>query len=181
MTCQHYCRVQCHSALPATKERYHLVAQNRTEERRLHIVIPALFSYLLISPLFEVSNDRLTSQRSNHHTCQAFRSLRCSECAEHKASVYAAFVSTSKTLQTANGFKPMTRGAKCFLNIRWLLPRSILHSRAKTSQTPSQVFPPGAHSSSFAVEGHPPPPRPLPPPGPRTRHVKLNDFEESQS
>lgn len=48
----------------------------------------------------------------------------------------------------------MTQGAKCFLNIRWLLLRSVLHSRPNLPNTITSISPEGP-PSPFIVEKHP--------------------------
>lgn len=108
MTCQCHCQVQCHSALPATKECYHLATDNKKEEKREAVSL-AFYSdfcivFIVVNFPFEVSNDHLTSHHYHHHTCQPFCSLRCSEWANTK-HLFTLFVSRDQRrlrLQTSS-------------------------------------------------------------------------------
>lgn len=110
MTCQHHCQVQCHSALPVTKECYHLATDNRTEGKREAASDSCLIQWFLhcffivVNFPFEVSNDHLPSRHYHHHTCQPFCSLRCSEWANTK-HLFTLFLSPDQRrlwLQTSS-------------------------------------------------------------------------------
>lgn len=146
MTRQHHCQVQSHSALPATKECDHLVADNRIvvkEGRHCLSFIEAfsfLFFFFCIVFIVNVIEDELTSLYY-HRTCQHFCGLWCSEWANTEHLCTLCFCLGIKDVSDCKQVQKMTRGAKCFLNIRCLLLQPILHSGPNLLKHHHKYFP----------------------------------------
>lgn len=142
MTCQHHCQAQCHSALLATKMSHGLqqiIKRKKSVKQSSSFgdfCFDFIYLYLLIS-LFELSNDHLRSRQSSSSLSylSAFLQPKMLGVSKHKASVYTVCFLEIKDARDCKQVERMTQGAKCFLNIRWLLLPSILHPRPNLPTT----------------------------------------------
>lgn len=70
-----------------------------------------------------------------------FADVQMFRARKHNASAYIVFCLEIKDASDCKQLQQMTRGAKCFLDIRWLPLRSILHSRPNLPNTITSISP----------------------------------------
>lgn len=130
----------------------------------LHLIILALF-YIVINLPFSVNNDHLTYW--HHRTCQPFLPAYDVQSKQTQSiCLRVSFLGDQRHKQV----QQMTKGAKCFLGIRWAY---ILHSGPNLPNSNTRIsledpLPLFLVKEHLEVERGP-------------HHVKLNDFEEFQS